>query len=48
MECNDFDCNKDIQYGLHEDYDYYLNCKLRQRNKGLFVADQVEDYSYIK
>lgn len=26
---------------MHEDYDYYTNCKYRNRNKGLFTADQV-------
>lgn len=30
-----------LRYGMHEDYDYYVNCKLRQRNMGLFTADQV-------
>ena len=29
------------RFGMHEDYDYYVNCKLRQRNMGLFTADQV-------
>ena len=26
---------------MHEDYDYYTDCKYRNRNKGLFTADQV-------
>ena len=26
---------------MHEDFDYYSNCKLRQRNTGLFLADRV-------
>ena len=26
---------------MHEDLDYYLHCKYRERNKGLFTADQV-------
>ena len=26
---------------MHEDYDYYMDCKYRDRNKGLFTADQV-------
>ena len=26
---------------MHEDYDYYMDCKYRNRNKGLFTADQV-------
>jgi hypothetical protein len=28
---------------MHENYDYYGQCRLRQRNKGLFTADQVQD-----
>jgi hypothetical protein len=27
-------------YGQHETYEYYQKCKTRQRNKGLFTADQ--------
>merc|ERR1712100_441360 len=27
-------------YGVHEDYQYYQDCKARHRNKGLFTADQ--------
>jgi hypothetical protein len=27
-------------YGMHEDYQYYQDCKSRHRNKGLFTADQ--------
>ena len=26
---------------MNEDYDYYVNCKYRKRNYGLFTADQV-------
>lgn len=29
------------RFGMHENYDYYVNCKYRNRNKGLFTADQV-------
>ncbi len=25
---------------MHEDYDYYLNCRIRQRNTGLFRSDR--------
>ena len=25
---------------MHEDYSYYLNCKSRERNKGLFTSNQ--------
>ena len=27
---------------MHENYDYYMDCKYRNRNKGLFTADQVK------
>lgn len=27
-------------YGMHESYQYYQDCKKRERNKGLFLADQ--------
>merc|ERR1711991_649790 len=26
-------------YGMHESYEYYQHCSQRQRNKGLFIAD---------
>lgn len=38
--CKNYDCNSDDRFGMHEDYDYYTNCKYRNRNKGLFTADQ--------
>eukprot|EP00794_Sanderia_malayensis_P009192 gene9192-10166_t len=38
--CYNKDCNKDLNYGMHEDFDYYNKCKDRERNKGLFTADQ--------
>merc|ERR1711881_587237 len=28
------------KYGMHESYYYYQNCSARDRNKGLYVADQ--------
>ena len=28
------------KYGMHENYSYYLNCQSRERNKGLFTANQ--------
>lgn len=40
MSCQDYNCNTDLRYGMHEDYGYYLNCKTRKRNVGLFTADQ--------
>eukprot|EP00043_Microstomoeca_roanoka_P013090 m.127830 g.127830 ORF g.127830 m.127830 type:complete len:1330 (+) comp15664_c4_seq1:258-4247(+) len=38
--CLNNDCNTDVRYGMHEDYDYYINCKYRKRNAGLFTADR--------
>ncbi len=29
-----------FKYGMHESYQYYQDCKLRERNRGLFLADQ--------
>eukprot|EP00937_MAST-01D_sp_MAST-1D-sp2_P005899 g5899.t1 len=28
------------RYGMHENYDFYQDCRSRARNKGLFTADQ--------
>ena len=41
MDCDNYNCNTDRRYGMHEDYDHYLECKMRTRNQGLFIADQV-------
>jgi len=30
----------DYEFGMHESYDYYQECKARYRNKGLFIADR--------
>ncbi|EGD81580.1 hypothetical protein PTSG_02295 [Salpingoeca rosetta] len=38
--CLNNDCNTDVRYGMHEDYDYYVNCKYRMRNRGLFTSDR--------
>lgn len=38
--CRGFNCDRDLRYGMNEDYNYYMNCKFRERNKGLFTADQ--------
>jgi hypothetical protein len=29
------------EYGQHESYDYWMKCKIRERNKGLFTADKL-------
>ena len=39
-ECKDGDCNSDLEFGMHENYQYYQHCALRERNKGLFPADR--------
>ncbi|XP_070559546.1 protein DD3-3-like [Ptychodera flava] len=39
-DCANNDCNRDIEYGMQESYDSYTNCRLRERNQGLFTADQ--------
>ena len=28
---------------MYENFDYYMSCKKRKRNQGLFTADQVFD-----
>jgi hypothetical protein len=38
--CANNDCNNDVRFGMHEDYDYYTNCRYRFRNRGLFTADR--------
>eukprot|EP00731_Ephydatia_muelleri_P011705 Em0006g599a len=32
--------SKNLVYGMHESYNYYQDCKLRNRNLGLFTADR--------
>eukprot|EP00455_Lapot_gusevi_P004983 TRINITY_DN120_c0_g4_i1.p2 TRINITY_DN120_c0_g4~~TRINITY_DN120_c0_g4_i1.p2 ORF type:complete len:165 (-),score=56.48 TRINITY_DN120_c0_g4_i1:6-500(-) len=39
-ECNDYDCDTDVEYGRQESYDWYQNCRWRERNGGLFWASQ--------
>jgi hypothetical protein len=39
-QCQNSDCNNDVRFGMQENYDYYMNCKYRKRNYGLFNADQ--------
>ncbi|KAK3753992.1 hypothetical protein QZH41_009267, partial [Actinostola sp. cb2023] len=39
-KCYNQDCNSDVRYGMHEDFQYYSRCKTRERNMGLYTADQ--------
>jgi hypothetical protein len=32
--------NGDYLYGMHEPYSFYAECKARERNQGIFIADQ--------
>jgi len=34
------DANSQPVYAMHESYDYYQECKKRERNMGLFIADR--------
>jgi len=38
--CAGDDCNSDFRYGMHENYQSYQHCSLRERNKGLYPADR--------
>lgn len=38
--CRNWNCNRDLRFGMNENQDYYRNCIFRERNKGLFTADQ--------
>ena len=40
LQCMNENCNRDLRYGMHENYDYYTLCRQRKRNQGLFTADQ--------
>jgi len=35
--------NGDLLYGMHESYKNYQNCKTRNRNLGLWIADRAEE-----
>eukprot|EP01115_Flamella_aegyptia_P011225 TRINITY_DN515_c0_g1_i2.p1 TRINITY_DN515_c0_g1~~TRINITY_DN515_c0_g1_i2.p1 ORF type:complete len:570 (-),score=301.02 TRINITY_DN515_c0_g1_i2:61-1770(-) len=37
------DNNGELQFGMHESYDFYQACKARTRNMGLFIADREEE-----
>eukprot|EP00116_Pleurobrachia_bachei_P019202 sb/3479464/ len=40
-QCEDWNIDPLLEFGMHENYAYYRNCKNRDRNEGLFTADQV-------
>ena len=40
LECLNDNCNRDLRYGMNENFDYYTLCLMRTRNQGLFTADQ--------
>ncbi|KAK6176566.1 hypothetical protein SNE40_014827 [Patella caerulea] len=40
IQCLDYNCDNDIKFGMHEGYAYWLQNSLRERNRGLFTADQ--------
>ena len=40
LQCQNENCNRDLRFGMHENFDYYTLCKLRERNQGLFTANQ--------
>ena len=46
--CSEDNCDTDLEYGMHEDFTYYTQCKTRQRNMGLFTADQVSSQRLIR
>eukprot|EP01084_Bolivina_argentea_P043993 80998_1 len=39
-DCQDYDCDTDVEYGRHESWGSYQYCKASSRNKGLFTANQ--------
>ncbi|KAH9496344.1 Protein DD3-3 [Bulinus truncatus] len=39
-QCDNYNCDMDRRYRMHENYAYYQECSLRERNKGLFIANQ--------
>jgi hypothetical protein len=39
-ECYNHHCDTDLEYGRHESYDWYKQCKYTERNQGLFTSNQ--------
>jgi len=40
IKCYNWDCDTDVRFGRHESFASYKNCANRERNMGLFTADQ--------
>ena len=39
-DCANKNCTTDSEYGMHEDYMHYYQCKNRERNHRLFTSTQ--------
>eukprot|EP00296_Roombia_truncata_P007547 JP445988.1.p1 GENE.JP445988.1~~JP445988.1.p1 ORF type:complete len:722 (-),score=216.85 JP445988.1:113-2278(-) len=39
-QCRDGNCDTDSEYGVHENFQYWSECRARPRNQGLFTASQ--------
>lgn len=39
-DCENNDCNTDFKFGMHEDWQSYQHCSIREQNHRLFNADQ--------
>ena len=37
VNCQDFNCDTDVEYGRHESFESYQYCKASSRNKGPFI-----------
>ena len=40
-DCQDYNCDTDVEYGRHESWESYQYCKATSRNKGIYIL-----YSY--
>jgi len=39
-QCENDDCDTDLEYGMNEDHQYYEHCMTRKRNNGIYTSDQ--------
>jgi len=39
----DTDANGELKFGMHESYQYYQDCKTRERNMGLWISDRADE-----